>query len=141
MRRLLGNGKWYGLYLRSRLHNQFSNQCSNFHKDIFKTMETVSEPENLGLSEKQGIWRVHGCLFANYSHKHATSTTKCHFMDSTKWLQTWLIPSGLFINEIFRLYEFHCNTQSLCRVWHIQMFLIFLILNISWVFVWIVTNV
>ena len=43
-------------------------------------METVSELENLGLSEKQSIGRVHGLLFANYSHNHATSTTKCHFV-------------------------------------------------------------
>ena len=48
-------------------HNEFSNKCSNFHKGIFKTMETVSEPEKLGLSDKQGIERVHGRLFANYS--------------------------------------------------------------------------
>ena len=51
-------------------------------------METVSEPENHGLSEKQGIERVHGRLFANYSHNHATTTPKRHFMESTKWLQT-----------------------------------------------------
>ena len=51
-------------------------------------METVSEPKILGLFEKQGIGRVHGRLFANYSHNHATLTTKRHFLDSTKWLQT-----------------------------------------------------
>ena len=47
-------------------------------------METVSEPENLDLSDKQGIRRVHGRLFANYSHNHATLTTKRHFIESTK---------------------------------------------------------
>ena len=76
-------------------------------------METVSEPGNLGLSEKQGIGIVHGRLFANYSQHHATSTTKRHFMESTKWLQLCLFPSGLFINEIFSLYWFYRNTYSL----------------------------
>ena len=81
-------------------------------------METVSDPESLGLSGKQGIGRVHGRLFvANYSYNHATSTTKRHFMESTKWLQTRLIPSGLFINEFFSLYGFHRNTYSLCDIY------------------------
>ena len=88
MRRLLGNGERYRQPLRSRRHNEFSNKCSNFHRGFFKIMETVSEPENLGLSQKQGIGRVDGRLFANYSHNHATSTTKRHFMESTKWVQT-----------------------------------------------------
>ena len=115
MRRLLGNGKWYGQPLRLRRHNEFSNKCSNCKNGSFKTMETVSDSENLGLSEKQGIGRVHGRLFANYSHNHATSTTS-HFLESTKWLQTWLIPSGLSMNEIFSLYGFHRNTHSLCDI-------------------------
>ena len=64
MRRLLGNGKWYQVSLRSRRHNQFSNQCNNFHRNIFKTMETVYESENLGLSEEQGNVWVHRRHFA-----------------------------------------------------------------------------
>ena len=56
VRRLLGNGKWYKLRLRSRWHYQFLKECNNFHKGIFKTKETVYERENLGLSEEQGIW-------------------------------------------------------------------------------------
>ena len=79
-------------------------------------MVTVFEPENLGLSDKHGIGRVRGRLFANYSHYHATLTTKRHFMESTKWLQTCLILSGLSINEIFPLYGFHRNTYSLCDI-------------------------
>ena len=63
MSRLLGNGKWYQLRLRSRWHYQFSNDRHNFHKGIFKSVETVYERENLGLSEKQGIGRFRSRLF------------------------------------------------------------------------------
>ena len=65
---------------------------------------------------KQGTGRVRGHLSANYSHNHATSTSKRAFMESTKWLQTLLIPNGLFINEIYSLDGFHCYTYSLCGV-------------------------
>ena len=46
---------------------------------MFKTVETVYEPENLGLSEEQGFGRIHGPLFANYYHNHAISTKKTSF--------------------------------------------------------------
>ena len=70
---IIGNGKWYQLRLRSRLHYSFSNQCNNFHKGIFNTLKTVYEWENLCLSEEQGIGRVHCLLFGNWSHNHAIS--------------------------------------------------------------------
>ena len=79
-------------------------------------MDTVYERENLGLSEKQGIGRVHGHLFLYWCHNHATSTTKHHFMEWMKLLQTWLSLSGLFVNEIFSLDGFHCNTYSLSDI-------------------------
>ena len=115
VRRLLGNGKWYQLRLRSRWHYQFSIEYKNFHKGIFKTVKTLYERENLGLSEEQGIGGFHGRL-GNGCHNHATSTKKHHFTESTKWLRTWLSPSGLFINEIFSLDVFHCNTYSLSHI-------------------------
>ena len=115
-RRLLGNGKWYQLRLRSRWHYQFSTECKNFHKGIFKTVKTVYERENLVLSAEQVIGGFHDRLFGNGCHNHKTSTKKRHFMESTKWLRTWLSPSGLFINEIFSLDGFHCNTYSLSHI-------------------------
>ena len=116
VRRLLDNGKWYQLRLRSQWHYQFSTEFENFHKGIFKTVKTVYERENLGLSAEQGIGGFHGRHFGNGSHNHETSTKIRHFMESTKWLRTWLSPSGLFINEIFSLDGFHCNTYSLSNI-------------------------
>ena len=63
VRRLLGNGKWYQLRLRSRWHYQFSTECKNFHKGVYKTVKTVYERENLGLSAEQVIGGFHGRLF------------------------------------------------------------------------------
>ena len=117
VRRLLGNGKWYQLRLRSRRHYQLSTECKHFHKVIFKTVKTVFEQENLGLSVEQVIGGFHRCLLGNRCHNHETSTKKRHFMESTKRLRTWLSPSGLFINEIFYLDGFHCNTYSLSHIW------------------------
>ena len=45
--RLLGNGKWDQLRLRSRWNYQFSTECKNFHKGIFKAVKTVYERKNL----------------------------------------------------------------------------------------------
>ena len=42
---------------------QVSNHCNNFHKGIFKAVETVHDRESLGLFDEQGIARVHGRLF------------------------------------------------------------------------------
>ena len=39
VRRLLGNKKWDQLRLRSRWHYQFSTECKNFHKGIFKILK------------------------------------------------------------------------------------------------------
>ena len=122
MRWLLGNGKWYQLRLRSRWYYQFSNEHHNLHKGIFKSVETVYKRENLGLSEKQGIGRFRGRLFGNLSHNRATLTIKRHFMESTKWLQKWLSPNDLFINEIFSLDEFHCNIYSLSDITDVSHF-------------------
>ena len=116
VRRLLCNGKWYQLRLRSRWHYQFSTECQNSHKGIFKTVKTVYERENLGLSAEQVTGGFHGRLFGNGCHNHKTSTKKRHFMESTKWLRTCLSPSGLFINEIFSFDGFHCNTYSLSHI-------------------------
>ena len=41
LRRLLGNEKWYQLRLRSRWHYQFSSECHNLHKSLFKIVETI----------------------------------------------------------------------------------------------------
>ena len=60
----------------SRRHYQFSNERHKFHKSIFKTVETVYERGNHGLSEEQGIGRFHSRLFFNVYHNRATSTKK-----------------------------------------------------------------
>ena len=116
VRRLIGNGKGYQLRLRSRRHYLFSTECKNVHKGIFKTVKTVYEREYLGLCTEQVIGGFYGRLFGNGCHNHETSTKKRHFIESTKWLRTWLNPSGLFINEIFSLDGFHCNTYSLSHI-------------------------
>ena len=53
---------------------QFSTECKKFHKGIFKTVKTVYERENLGLSAEQVIGGFHGRLFGNGCHNHETST-------------------------------------------------------------------
>ena len=117
VRRLLGNGKWYQLHLRSRWHYQFSSKCKKIHtKGIFKIVKSVYKRENLGLSAEQVIGGFHARLFGNGCHNHETSTKKRHFMEWTKWLRTWLSPNGLFINEIFSWDGFHCNTYSLNHI-------------------------
>ena len=63
-------------------------ECENFHKGIFKTVKTVYERENLGLSAEQVIGGFHDRLFGNGYHNHETSTKKRHLMESTKWLRT-----------------------------------------------------
>ena len=88
-------------------------------KGIFKTVKTVYERENPVLSEEQGLRKLEdstvvfleiGVIIMQLRPK------KRHFMESTKWLQTWLSPSDLYINEIFSLDGFHWNTYSLSHI-------------------------
>ena len=46
---------WYELHLHSRWHYQFSNDCNNLYKGIFKTVKTVYDRENLGLPEDMAL--------------------------------------------------------------------------------------
>ena len=43
-----------------------------------------------------------------------TCTTKCHWMESTKKVFTWLKQSSLFINGIISFDWFYCKTFSQC---------------------------
>ena len=87
------------MHLHSQWHYQFSNQCNIFHKGIFKIV--IYEREQLGLSKDQGTRRNHNRRFGYWFNNHATSTTKGHFIDSTKWLQKWLSPNSLFMIKYF----------------------------------------
>ena len=64
----------------------------NFHQGFFKSVDTVYERENLGLSKEQDIRRVHSCHLGNWSRYHATSTITRHFMDSTKFASNMIEP-------------------------------------------------
>ena len=104
-------------------------------------METVSEPENLGLSEKQGIERVHGSLLQiiliimqlpwlrPQTSFYGIDEMVSNMTDPKRFVYKWNI---FFVMS---------SSYHLFTVWHIKMFLIFQNQNISGVFLWIVTNV
>ena len=101
VRRLLGNGKWYQLRLRSRWHYLFSNQCNNFHKGIFKTFMNATslvylknralEESTVGFLEISLIimqFRPQNVILWNRRNgfNHDWAQTACSYMKYFLWM-------------------------------------------------------